>query len=97
MTTFESCYLIVDRQLADDHRHVLDFIDADFFSVGKVLLLYFCNGLYPGIPTLFLTIILILEKYYIFLPLMIPLVQYLRAVRNVIERIAESDFNQLSD
>ena len=35
MTTFRSCYLIVNRKLPDDRRHVRDFIDADFFPLGR--------------------------------------------------------------
>ena len=42
MTTFRSCHLMVHRKLADDRRHVGDFIDADFF-VGEVFLLCFFN------------------------------------------------------
>ena len=40
MTNFWSCHLIVNRKLADDRKHVRDFIDADFF-VWEVFLLYF--------------------------------------------------------
>ena len=35
MTKFQNCHLIVNRKLPDDHRHVRDFIDADFFSWGS--------------------------------------------------------------
>ena len=34
MTTFWSCHLIVNKNLPDDCRHVRDFIDVDFFSIG---------------------------------------------------------------
>ena len=61
MTTFWSCHLIVNRTLADDRRRVGDFIDADF-SVNKVFLLYFRNGLHPQTLTFVLAITLILEK-----------------------------------
>ena len=40
MTTFQSCHLIVNIKLADDHRCVCDFIEADFFSIGEVFLLH---------------------------------------------------------
>ena len=30
MTTFQSCHLIVNRNIADDRRHVRDFKDTDF-------------------------------------------------------------------
>ena len=40
MTTSQSCHLIVDRTLRDDHRHVRDFIDAVFFR-WEVFILYF--------------------------------------------------------
>ena len=46
MTTFRSCHPIVNRTLVNDHRHVRDFIDAEFF-IGEVFLLYFWNGLHP--------------------------------------------------
>ena len=37
MTIFWSCHLIVNRKLADDCRHVRDFIDSDFFRWREVL------------------------------------------------------------
>ena len=40
MTTFLSCYLIVNRTLPDNCPHLRDFIDADFF-IEEVLLRYF--------------------------------------------------------
>ena len=49
---FWSCHLIVARKLPNDHRHVHDFIDTDFF-VGKVFLLYSRNGLHPQTLTFF--------------------------------------------
>ena len=42
MTNFWSCHLIVDRKLADDRRHVHDFIDADLSRWGENLL-HFSN------------------------------------------------------
>ena len=36
MTTFRSRHLIVNRTLADDRRHVRDFIDATFFHRGGI-------------------------------------------------------------
>ena len=55
MTTFCSWHLFINRNLADDRRHLYDFIDADYF-VGVVLLLH------PQTLTFFLTITLILGK-----------------------------------
>ena len=40
MTAFWSCHLMVDRKLADDRRHVGDFIDAEFLSWGSVYILF---------------------------------------------------------
>ena len=35
MTTVWSCLLVVNRKLANDHRHAHDFIDDDSFPVGR--------------------------------------------------------------
>ena len=58
MTTFQSCHLIVNRNIADDRRHVRDFIDTDF-SHWEVFLLYFWNEFNPQMLIFFLAIMLI--------------------------------------
>ena len=71
MTNFQSCHLTAHGKLTNDHGHVRNFIDAIFF-IGEVFLPYFLNRLHPQMLTLFLTISLILGKWYILLPPMIP-------------------------
>ena len=61
MTTFQSCHLVVSRNIPDDHKHVHDFIDTDL-SHGEVFLLYFWNGLNPQTLKTFLAIMLIWGK-----------------------------------
>ena len=67
---FRSYDLIVNRNIADDRRRVCDLIDTDF-SHWEIFLLYF--GMDANI---FSRYHVHLGEPLIFLPLMIPILQY---------------------
>mgnify|MGYP001794515510 CR=1 FL=1 len=60
MNIFGSCHLMINSDPYNDHRHIDDFIDADY-SGGEVLLLNL-NGLHPQTLIFLLAIVLRLKK-----------------------------------
>mgnify|MGYP001795374527 CR=1 FL=1 len=76
MSTFRSCHLIASRKLADDRRHVHDFIDADFFSWAGISTLYLEWTPSTSANNFFSQLCSFGETLNIFPPLMIPPLQY---------------------